>query len=143
VRVIGLDIGEVRTGVAVSDPDGTVANPITVLATQRLLADPRPLRQVVEEGDARQLVVGLPLTMAGEEGPQALRVRQLGDRIAGLVGLPVEYVDERLSTAEAQRVLRAGGRSEKEQRGMVDMIAAALLLQSWLDGRRDRTDDDA
>lgn len=135
MRVIGLDIGEVRTGVAVSDPQGRVANPITVLDTKRLLADPRPLRDLVVDGDARQLVVGLPLTMAGEEGPQAKRVRQLGDRLGDLLGIPVAYVDERLSTAEAQRVLRAAGRSEKEQRGMIDMIAAGLLLQSWLDGR--------
>jgi putative holliday junction resolvase len=135
VRVIGLDIGEVRTGVAVSDPEGRVANPITVLDTKRLLADPRPLRDLVVEGEAGAMVVGLPLTMAGEEGPQAKRTRQLGDRLADLLNIPVSYVDERLSTAEAKRVLHAAGRSEKEQRGMVDMIAAALLLQGWLDAR--------
>lgn len=142
MRVIGLDIGEARTGVAVSDPDGRVANPITVLDTKRLLADPRPLRDLVVEGDAGMLVVGLPLTMAGEEGPQAKRVRQLGDRLADLLAIPVDYVDERLSTAEAKRVLRAAGRSEKEQRGMIDMIAAALLLQNWLETRHGREGDD-
>lgn len=135
MRFIGLDIGEVRTGIAVSDPDARVANPITVLDTKRLLADPRPLRELVEEGDARGLVVGLPLTMAGEEGPQAKRVRELGDRLGELLGVPVSYVDERLSTTEAQRVLKAAGRTEKEQRGMIDMVAAALLLQTWLDAR--------
>jgi putative Holliday junction resolvase len=138
VRVIGLDIGEVRTGVAVSDADARVANPITVLDTKRVLADPRPLRDVVEdaEGDAR-LVVGLPLTMAGEEGPQAKRVRQLGDRLADLLAIPVDYIDERLSSEEAKRMLHAAGRSEKEMRGMLDMVAAALLLQSWLDAHRE------
>lgn len=141
MRVIGLDIGEVRTGVAVSDPEARVANPITVLDTKRLLADPRPLRDLVEDAEARMLVVGLPLTMAGEEGPQATRVRQLGDRLGGLLGVPVEYVDERLSSAEAERVLRAAGRSEKQQRGMVDMIAAALLLQSWLDAHHTAEED--
>lgn len=138
MRFIGLDIGETRTGVAVSDPEGRVANPITVLETKRLLADPRPLRELVEEGDARQLVVGLPLTMAGEEGPQAVRVRELADRLASALGIPLAFVDERLSTAEAKRMLTAAGRSEKEQRGMVDMVAAALLLQTWLDGRSAR-----
>lgn len=141
MRVIGLDIGEARTGVAVSDPAGRVANPITVLETKRLLADPRPLRDLVTEGDAGMLVVGLPLTMAGEEGPQAKRVRQLGDRLADLLAIPIDYVDERLSTAEAQRVLRAAGRSEKEQRGMIDMIAAALLLQNWLETHPREGDD--
>jgi putative Holliday junction resolvase len=142
LRIIGLDIGEVRTGVAVSDPAQRVANPITVLDTKRLLTDPRPLRELVEEGEGSVLVVGLPLTMAGEEGPQAERVRQLGDRLGDLLRVRVEYVDERLSSAEAKRVLQAGGRNERQQRGMVDMIAAALLLQSWLDGRRHREDPD-
>lgn len=87
------------------------------------------------------LVVGLPLTMAGEEGPQAKRTRQLGDRLADLLAIPVDYIDERLSTAEAQRVLRAAGRSEKEQRGIVDMIAAALLLQNWLETHPGEGDD--
>ncbi len=143
MRVVGLDIGEVRTGVAVSDPEERVANPITVLDTKRLLADPRPLRELVRESDVGMLVVGLPLTMAGEEGPQARRVRELGDRLADLLRLPVEYADERLSSAEAQRVLRAAGRTEREQRGIADMIAAALLLQTWLDarGRQERPHD--
>lgn len=141
MRVIGLDIGDVRTGVAVSDPDARVANPITVLDTKRLLADVRPLRELVEEGDARQLVIGLPMTLAGEEGPQAVRVRQIGDRLASMLGIPAAYVDERLSSAEAKRVLQAAGRSEKEQRGMVDMVAAALLLQTWLDARSAERDE--
>jgi putative Holliday junction resolvase len=133
MRVIGLDIGEVRTGVAVSDRDAKVANPITVLETKRMLADPKPLRDLVIEEDAGQLVVGLPLTMAGEEGPQALRVRELGDRLGDLLGIPVAYIDERLSSAEASRVMTAAGRSVKQQRGTLDMVVAALLLQSWLD----------
>lgn len=133
MRVIGLDMGEVRTGVAVSDRDGRVANPITVLDTKRLLADPKPLRDLVTDEDARQLVVGLPLTMAGEEGPQATRVRELGDRLGDLLGVPVAYVDERLSSVEASRVMSAAGRTVKQQRGTLDMVVAALLLQSWLD----------
>lgn len=133
MRVIGLDIGEVRTGVAVSDRDAKVANPITVLETKRMLADPKPLRDLVIEEDAGQLVVGLPLTMAGEEGPQALRVRELGDRLGDLLGIPVAYIDERLSSAEASRVMTAAGHSVKQQRGTLDMVVAALLLQSWLD----------
>lgn len=133
MRVIGLDIGEVRTGVAVSDRDAKVANPITVLETKRMLEDPKPLRDLVIEEDAGQLVVGLPLTMAGEEGPQALRVRELGDRLGDLLGIPVAYIDERLSSAEASRVMTAAGRSVKQQRGTLDMVVAALLLQSWLD----------
>jgi putative Holliday junction resolvase len=133
MRVLGLDIGEVRTGVAVSDHDMRVATPITVLETKRILADPRPLAELVEEEGVRLAVVGLPLTMAGEEGPQAARVREIAASLGQKLGLELAFVDERLSSAEASRALRAAGRDSRKQRGMLDMVAAALLLQGWLD----------
>jgi putative Holliday junction resolvase len=133
MRVLGLDIGEVRTGVAVSDRDMRVATPITVLETKRILADPRPLAELVEEEGVRLAVVGLPLTMAGEEGPQAARVREIAASLGQKLGLELAFVDERLSSAEASRALRAAGRDSRKQRGMLDMVAAALLLQGWLD----------
>jgi putative Holliday junction resolvase len=133
MRVLGLDIGEVRTGVAVSDHDMRVATPITVLETKRILADPRPLAELVEEEGGRLAVVGLPLTMAGEEGPQAARVREIAASLGQKLGLELAFVDERLSSAEASRALRAAGRDSRKQRGMLDMVAAALLLQGWLD----------
>lgn len=141
MRVLGLDIGEVRTGVAVSDRDARVAMPVTVLETRRILADPRPLLELVEEEDVRVAVVGLPLTMAGDEGPQAARVREVAGRLGQSLGVEVVFFDERLTSAEASRVLRETGRDAKAQRGMLDMVAASLLLQAWLDAGQGGRDD--
>jgi len=141
MRVLGLDIGSRRTGVAVSDPARTTATPVSVLDTANLLEDSRILRRLVDDYEADQIVVGLPLSLDGTEGPQARDVRETASRITEHLGLPVAYHDERLSSAEAARVLRAGGLSAREQRGKVDKIAAALMLQSWLDARRGGSND--
>ncbi|HBG3382941.1 TPA: Holliday junction resolvase RuvX, partial [Clostridioides difficile] len=81
------------------------------------------------------LVCGRPMTLAGEEGPQAARVREQAERVAAACGLPLEFEDERLSSAEAKRILREQGLSERAMRGKVDMVAASLFLQAWLDAR--------
>ena len=136
MRALGLDIGSVRIGVAVSDPSGSVASPLTVLDARSLASDIGPLARLVEDYEPECLVVGLPLSLSGETGPQAEAVQATAERLAGAVGVPLAYADERLSSAEARRMMSASGLSEKEQRGSVDKVAAALLLQSWLDGRR-------
>lgn len=142
MRVLGLDMGDVRTGVAVSDRDERIATPVTVLETRRLMADPKPLRELVEEEGVRVAVVGLPLTMAGEEGPQALHVREMADKLGAMLGLELVYVDERLSSTEASRAMAAAGKDTRAQRGMLDMVTAALLLQTWLDSRNLKADHD-
>ncbi len=136
MRVLGLDIGSARIGVAVSDPTGSVATPLAVLDARELARDPRALARLAEDYEAELLLVGLPLTLAGEEGPQAADVRVLADRLAAVISLPVVYFDERNSTAEARRTMREAGVSEREQRGTLDMVAAAIFLQAWLDARR-------
>jgi putative Holliday junction resolvase len=136
VRALGLDIGSVRVGVAVSDPDGAVASAVAVLDARELARDTRSLARIVEDYEAEQLVVGLPLTLSGDEGPQAAEVREVAGRLADALGLPVAYQDERNSSAEARRAMRAAGLSEREQRGSLDKVAAAILLQTWLDARR-------
>jgi len=136
MRALGLDIGSVRIGVAVSDPSGSVASPLTVLDARSLASDIGPLARLVEDYEPECLVVGLPLSLSGETGPQAEAVQATAERLAGAVGVPLAYADERLSSAEARRMMSASGLSEKEQRGSVDKVAAALLLQSWLDGRQ-------
>ena len=136
MRTLGLDIGSVRIGVAVSDPAGRVASPIAVLDAKALASDIRPLLRLVEDYETECLVVGLPYTLSGDEGPQADAVRSEAERLAAAVGLPVEYVDERLSSEEARRSMAASGMSEKEMRGAVDKVAAALILQGWLDAQR-------
>jgi putative Holliday junction resolvase len=143
VRVLGLDIGSVRAGVAVSDPSGTVATPRAVLDARRLLEDPGELKAIVEDEGVELLVVGLPVTMAGEEGSQAERARIAGEALGRALGLPVEYFDERLTTVEASAAMRAGGVRSRAQRGRLDAAAAALMLQAYLDARKARRPDEA
>ena len=136
MRVLALDIGEVRVGVAVSDPGARVASPVCVLPAAEVLAHAVTFRHVLEDWEPDLLVCGLPRTLAGEEGPQAERIRAQAEKIARSCGLPLEFADERLSSAEAKRILREQGLSERSMRGRVDSVAASLFLQSWLDARQ-------
>jgi putative Holliday junction resolvase len=123
-RVIALDHGEARCGVAVSDPTGELVTPLPVIErpdTRRGLAR---IAELVREREAERVVVGLPLTMAGEEGDQARAARSIAERLAQAVEVPVELHDERLTTRMADR---SGGD---------DSVAAAHLLESWLQARR-------
>ena len=135
MRILGLDIGEKRIGVAVSDPSGTVATPLSVLETRQVLAG-RVLSRLVEDYEIELLVAGLPLSMDGSEGPQAKHVRSVAQRLATAVSLPLEFADERLSSIEARRTMTEAGVSDRDKRGRIDMVAAAVFLQSYLDGRR-------
>ncbi|HJA27958.1 MAG TPA: Holliday junction resolvase RuvX [Candidatus Olsenella pullicola] len=135
MRVLALDIGDVRVGIAVSDPDARVASPVCVLPAQEVLAHASTFRRVIEDWEPDLLVCGLPRTLAGEEGPQAARIKEQALTIGKSCGLPLEFADERLSSAEAKRILREQGLSERSMRGKVDMVAASLFLQSWLDAR--------
>ena len=132
---LALDIGQTRIGIAVSDRTGRVAMPLKVLPAAEVTSHARSFRMVVEDHEPDVLVCGLPQTLAGEEGPQAQRVREVAEGVARACGLPLELTDERLSSAEAKRILREQGLSEKQMRGKVDMVAASLFLQAWLDGR--------
>ncbi|WP_304427080.1 Holliday junction resolvase RuvX [uncultured Adlercreutzia sp.] len=138
MRVMALDIGEVRVGVAVSDPGERVASPVCVLPAAEVQAGAKSFKRVLEDWEPELLVCGLPLTLAGEEGPQAERIRGVAAAISERTGIPHVFADERLSSAEAKRSLREKGYDEKSMRGKVDMIAASLFLQSWLDERTRR-----
>lgn len=133
---MGLDIGEKRIGVAVSDPDGRVATPLTVIDARRAVSDGAELRRIAEDYEVGELVVGLPLSLDGTEGPQAARVRAAAGKLARNLPLPITFEDERFTSAEAERKMREAGASTRDQRGSVDMVAAAILLQSYLDARR-------
>jgi len=136
MRVLGVDLGSRRIGVAVSDATGVLASPLTVL--QRSgdpAADHRALAELVREEQAERLVVGLPLSLSGAVGPAARAALDEASAIAAVVGVPVETFDERLTTVQANRSmieqrLRAGAR-----RRIVDKVAAAVMLQSWLESR--------
>lgn len=132
---LALDIGDARIGVAVSDRTGTVASPVKVLPAAEVLGLSRSFRAIIADHEPDVLVVGRPRTLAGEDGPQAERVMEAGRDLARALGLPVEFADERLSSAEAKRILREQGLTERKMRGKVDMLAASLFLQAWLDSR--------
>ena len=136
MRILALDIGEKRVGVAVSDPDERVASPVCVLPADEVRAGAKSFRRVLEDWEPELLLFGLPMTLSGEEGPQAQRVRAFVDDLVKMLEIPYEFADERLSSAEAKRSLREKGMAEKDMRGKVDMIAASLFLQAWLDARR-------
>lgn len=136
VIALALDIGEVRVGIAVSDASGSVAMPVKVLPAQEVLSCARTFRLLIEDYEPDVLVCGLPQTLAGEEGPQAARIRAAAKRISRATNLPVAFTDERLSSREAKRVLREQGLTERSMRGKVDMVAASLFLQTWLDEQR-------
>lgn len=136
VIALALDIGEVRVGIAVSDASGSVAMPVKVLPAQEVLSCARTFRLLIEDYEPDVLVCGLPQTLAGEEGPQAARIRAAAERISRVTNLPVVFTDERLSSREAKRILREQGLTERSMRGKVDMVAASLFLQTWLDEQR-------
>ena len=132
---MALDIGEVRVGIAISDPGERVASPVTVLPSAEVKSCAKSFMRVLEDWEPELLVSGLPYTLSGEEGPQAARIRAFAAEVSKRTGIPVEFSDERLSSTEAKRSLREKGMSEREMRGKIDMIAASIFLQSWLDAR--------
>ena len=145
MRALALDIGEVRVGIAASDASGRIAFPVKVLPAAEVLGCAKTFRRILEDHEPEVLVCGRPLTMAGEAGPQAARLTEQAERIGAACGLPVEFADERLSSQEAKRILREEGLSEKSMRGKVDMVAASVFLQAWLDAnsKEGRNDGEA
>jgi putative Holliday junction resolvase len=136
-RVIGLDLGSARIGVAVTDSEQTVATGVALLVRSGDRgADLRAIAGLAEEYDAVGVVVGLPLSMSGATGPAALAVLEEVAHIQAAMSVEVDTVDERLTTVAASRSLRASGRKARDQRGVIDQSAAAVLLQSWVDRRR-------
>lgn len=133
---MALDIGEKRVGIAVSDATGRIASPVKVLPASEVIGMARPFRMLLEDYEPEILVCGRPMTLAGEEGPQTARVMEQARAIGRAAGLPVAFADERLSSTEAKRILREQGLNERSMRGKVDMVAASVFLQTWLDERR-------
>lgn len=135
--MVGIDLGERRIGVAVSDPTGTIATPLTVIERSGDAdADRAAVAAVVREVGAERVVVGVPVPMAGGEGPAARAATEEAAALAAVVGVPVETVDERLSTVAAERSLRERGVRGQARRRVVDKVAAAVILQAWLDRAR-------
>jgi len=132
---MGLDLGARRIGVAVSDPLRIIAQGLPALEVPGRKAVLAALASLVEEQDVARIVVGLPLRLSGEEGPEALAARTFAAQLAGRVHLPVELWDERLTTVQAERTLLEGNTRRKRRRQERDRLAAILILQGWLDAQ--------
>jgi putative holliday junction resolvase len=142
-RRLGVDVGKVRVGVAMCDPDGILATPlVTVSRDMGAAADSVPsdiaeLVRLVVEYEAVQIVVGLPVQLSGTEGAAAIDIRAYAERLAQAVGqVPIVLADERMSTVVATRRLAERGVRGRRQRAVVDQAAAVEILQSWLDAQR-------
>jgi putative Holliday junction resolvase len=133
-RALGLDFGSVRIGVATSDPGRVIASPYDVITRGKdHAADHAAIAAAVAESDASVVVVGLPRAMSGKETAAARAVRAEAEELRAAVSVPVVFWDERLSTVTAQRALIEGGVRRKQRKQSVDSVAAAVILQSWLD----------
>ena len=135
-RVLGLDVGSKRIGIAVSDPLGITAQGLETLQRQNKRLDFEKLAQVVRYYEVSEIVVGFPLRMSGVEGIQAEKMHRFADQLRERVGLPVHLWDERLTSAEANRLLRETDMSILRRRQVVDQMAAVLILQSWMERQR-------
>lgn len=134
-RVLALDLGKRRIGLALSDELGVTAQGLETLQRTNIREDLARLKQIIEEHRVTRILIGNPLHMSGQEGRQAEHARDFGARLASATGLPVEFWDERLTTVEAQRVLRQSGISIEKRAKAVDRLAAVILLESYLDSR--------
>ncbi len=136
-RRLGIDVGSVGIGVAVSDPDGILATPVETVRRDRTDRHLRRLSQLAEELEAVEVIVGLPRTLSDRTGPSAEDAIDLAEDLARRVApTPVRMADERLTTVTAQRSLREAGVRARGQKAMIDQAAAVGNLQSWLDQRR-------
>jgi putative Holliday junction resolvase len=136
-RVMALDVGERRVGVAVSDPSGTLATPHSVIQRRSKTKDFEAVGRLVVELDVQRVVVGLPLTLNGEIGPQARRVMRYARALAKTLDVPLEFYDERYSTVTADDLLVESGR---KRRVPIDAAAAAVFLQAYLERQRAGSD---
>lgn len=136
-RVIGIDLGSRRIGVAVSDGLGLTAQPHATIARHGGSRDLAAIGAQVEAAGAQHIVVGLPLDPEGQEGPAALRARVFAGKLQAALAVPVDLIDESFSTVEAEVPLLAADVSRARRRQVVDKLAAAVILQRWLDSHRE------
>jgi putative Holliday junction resolvase len=136
MRVLAVDLGARRIGLAISDPDAIFAFPLGTLEARGRDRDIEALQQVVAEHDVERVVIGLPLHMSGRAGTEAKAAREFARALAKRTGLRVETLDERWTTVEAERVLREGGHKRGKRRSVVDSVAASIILRTYLELQR-------
>ena len=133
MKILGIDMGERRIGLAISDPLGITAQGINTIQVKEVDEIPHKLMEIISETNAQKLVFGLPRNMNGSLGPQARKVQEIGRKLQALSQLPVEYEDERLSTASAEKVLLLADQSRAKRKKAIDRLSAVIILQSYLD----------
>lgn len=133
---MGLDVGDRRIGVAVSDALGFTAQPVLTLTRTNRKQDLKSIERLIRRYSCSAIVVGNPLYMSGDQSPQAAKAQAFAQMLRDETELPVHLWDERLTTTEAHRHLHAAGRVGKEHKAMVDQVAAVLILENWLAARR-------
>jgi putative holliday junction resolvase len=136
VRILAIDPGSKRVGLALSDPTATIAQALTTVPAEPVGTLPSRIAKIARDNEAARIVVGLPKRLDGSRGPEARAAQELADAVRKESGLPVELVDERLTTVAAERSLIAGGVRRAKRRLSVDRVAATLILQAHLDRRR-------
>jgi putative Holliday junction resolvase len=138
MRIAALDVGDARIGVAVCDELGLTTRGIGVVERRGGVKDLEAVARLIGPYAPARIIVGLPLNMDGSEGPQAAKVRRFADRLREHIGIPIELWDERLTTVEAEETLRATGTKRRGRRGLIDQVAAAGILRSYLASRPER-----
>ena len=143
MRLLALDVGDRRIGVAISDSIGILASPLTTIRRRSEERDVRAVLDLVSEHGVGGIVVGMPFSLSGGKGPQAVAVERFRDALAARAAVPVAEQDERYSTVEAERLLRETGAEPSKDRARVDAAAAAVVLQAYLDAARGRRGGEA
>ncbi len=136
MRTLALDFGTRRIGVAITDLTGTLAQPLETIEAPDDEAVLKRIAELVEEYTVSHIVVGLPLHMNGSQGPEAAMARAFGQRVTERTGVPVDYLDERWTSREAEAVVQQTGKRRAKRAGGVDRVAAAILLRTYLERAR-------
>ena len=136
IRIMGLDVGDKRIGVALSDSLGITAQRLALLERRNAAGDVDAVTALAAQHAVSTIVIGLPLTLRGETGPQAKKVEAFAQALRRKTDVPVEFVDERLTTVQGERALLETGASRKQRKAAIDQVAAQLILQQFLDRRR-------
>lgn len=136
MRILALDVGSKRIGVAVSDELGFIAQALKTLDTKGRQRDIDSILSIVKEMDVSEIVVGMPYNMNGSEGPQAQKVSEFADQLSRATSVPVLKFDERMSTLAAERILLEADLSRLKRRKVIDKVAAAIILQGYLDSKK-------
>ena len=130
--LLGLDIGDVRIGVALSDELGVAAHPLCTLTRKNRKVDLIAISDLISIHKAERVIIGLPFSLDGSIGPQAKKVQKFAQRLAGVISIPIEFQDERFTTAEAEDILQELNKDTREQKEQIDEVAAVLILTDYL-----------